>query len=241
MPTPVFDFAIAYVESLDAFRSLEDIARAAGVKGVMVKLQDSGGNPVCAANLSALTNGGKARLQAKGFSVGLWSCPRYAPEQAAADCSQIYAAYGLGGVIFETEYEYKTDGGGIDVARLLHPWRAARPKAFTACATEGGPPTTFNHAAAIATGCYLLPENYWRINGAYDVRASLTRCKALGWPKERVKPTLTGVEGHAMGEAIIRAYRARELWTAGAALWRGDMLTADDFRLLGLADTLARR
>jgi hypothetical protein len=241
MPVPVFDFSIAYVESLDSFRGLEDIARQAGVKGVMVKLQDSGGNPVILPNISALRNGGMARLRQKGFSVGLWSCPRLAPEAAAQECSEIYGALGLGGVIFETEWEYKSDGGGIDVSRLLNPWRVARPKAFTACATEGGPPTTFNHAAAIATGCHLLPENYWRLNGNYDVRPSLERCKALGWPRERVHPTLTGVEGHAMSEAIIRAYRARGLWANGVALWRGDMLSADDYRLLGLADTLVRR
>jgi hypothetical protein len=93
----------------------------------------------------------------------------------------------------------------------------------------------------------LCPENYWLQNAGYDVRACFDRCKTLNWDMNRVKPTLTGVEGHTMSEAIIRRYRAplyrdTGLWPIpGILLWRGDMLAAEDYRLVRIADDLSLR
>jgi hypothetical protein len=239
----IFEYAVAYVEDLSAFPA--DLARGlAGVKGVAVKLHDAEGNPHADDNLAELRAGERRRLHEQGFSVGLWSCPRFAPELAAADCSRLYAELGLSFAVFETEWHYKTDGGGVDVARLLGPWRERRPRAFTGLAVEGNP-ETFNHAAAIRADCRLLCETYWLApagDPAYDARACFERARSFGWDLARVHPTLIGVDRHDMGEAIVRAYRARTAgFVRGVMLWRGDMLTARDYRLVGLADDLARR
>jgi hypothetical protein len=226
------------VETLGNFQPTT--ARAAGVKGLAIKLYDATGNPYAEENYTRLVNGDADNLRSLGFSLGAWACPRYAPEETADDVSAIYRLLRLSFAIFETEWEYKTDGGKVDVARLVTAWRALRPKAYTGFAVEGGPPTTFNHAVAIADpNSYLCPENYWLQNSAYDVRASLAQAAALGWPLERVKPTLTGVEGHDFGEALVRLMRAYE--GKGVLLWRGDMLTPAQYQLHAVADTIALR
>jgi len=231
----VFEHVVGYVESLAAFRSVELDARAAGVRGLAIKLWDVGDNPVIPDNLARLRSGGVARLRSLGFVPGPWACPRGEPERCAGEVSALYGELQLSFVVFETEWEYKTDGGGIPVSRLLTPWRELRPKAYTAVATEGMVPETFDHAAAIAAGCRYLPESYWRLGGRYDPRAELIAAAALGWPKARVHPTLSGVEGHDFAEALIRCYRARQAgFTRGVALWRADMLTSEDYRLLSL-------
>lgn len=235
----IFDHCVAYVEDLRNFFPLRPYAPASVVKGLAIKLHDQGANPVIPINYNLLRQRGP-ELRAQGYSLGIWSCPRRDPVGGAASTSTVYGALGLSFCVFETEWEYKSDGGGVDVKVLLDDWRLLRPKAYTAVATEGGPPTTFNHAAAIAHDCRLLPENYWKQDGQYDARRSIERAKALGWDPRRVHPTATGVEGHGMCEALLRIYRAQPIWGGkGIALWRGDMLTAEDYRLVALADDLA--
>ena len=238
----IFQYPIAYVEQLSNFESKRSAACAAGIKGLAIKVFDAGENPAAVENRQRLMTGEGAVLRSLGFVLGAWACPRTAPTSSAGALSRIYANLSLSFVVWETEWEYKSDGGGLDVAVLIKAWRALRPKAYTGFAVEGGPPTTFNHAAVQADpNSFLCPENYWLQHGSYDQRASLTRCLQLGWTLDRVKPTLTGVEGHSMSEAIIRAYRAEMsvLPTQGYLVWRGDMLGAEDYRLLGLATGLA--
>lgn len=190
-----------------------------------------------------------------GYSLGVWSCPRLEPEASARAVSALYVKLSLSFCIFETEWEYKTDGGGIDVARVLSEWRKTRPRAYTGFAVEGNAPDTFNHAAVQADGySFLCPENYWGINGSYDVRACLERCVELDWELWRVKPTLTGVGNrggdsldagnrHTIGEALLRYMRVAidEPDVLGALVWRGDMMDTEDYRILGLADTISLR
>lgn len=241
MSVGVFEYQVAYVESLDAFEPVLADARRAGVLGLAVKLYEASGSPFADDNRRRLLEQGD-RYRGAGFKLGLWGCPRFAPEEAAAACSSLYRELRLAFAVFETEWEYKTDGGGVDVERLLAPWRRLRPFAYTACAVEGGPPTTFNHDSVQRHGVRLLPENYWLYDAGYDTVSSFTRCRALGYDLRTVHPTLTGVEGHGMAESIIRAYRARPAgFVRGVALWRGDMLSAEDYRLVGLARDLALR
>lgn len=234
MPT-VFEQGTAYVANLANFEAVRASADAAGVRALAIKVWDQSPDPDVAANLALLTPAYRQRLHADGFGLVGWACPRFDPRGCALRMSDLYSQLGLGGVVFECEAEYKTDGGSVDVAELLGPWRVARPRAFTAIATEGMVPSTFNHAAAIAASCRYWPESYWLLGPRYDARAEVAAAIALGWPRERVHPTLSGVEGHGMAEAIVRAYRARSAgFTHGVAIWRGDELTADDYRLLGL-------
>ena len=243
MPS-IFEYQIAYVEDLSAFDSKRAAARAAGVKGLAIKLYDGDGNPLIGKNETYLRANGAA-LRAQGFSLGVWACPRNESVQNAASLiSNAYA--GKSFCVMETEWLWKSDGGGRDVADLLAAWRTVRPKAWTGFALEGGPSTAFNHTAVQADPYSVLcPENYWLQNAGYDVRACLERCVSLGWDLSRVKPTLTGVEGHSMAEAIIRCQRVQNSFenhvTQGVLLWRGDMLSDEDYRLIGLADNLALR
>jgi hypothetical protein len=238
----VFEYAVAYVEDLRNFD--HQLARVVGgVKAVAVKLYDGG--KAHRENLDLLASGRMRELRSAGYSVGSWAVPRTAPEQAAADCSSLYVELGLSFQVFECEWEYKRDGGGIDVDRLLAPWRARRPFAYTAVATEGMVPREFNHRAAQRWSCRYLPESYWGIDARYDASAEFHAARALGWNLAHVHPTLTGVgerggdgldrRRDTMAEAIVRAYRARAAgFTRGVAIWRGDMLTRDDYRLLGI-------
>jgi len=241
----IFEYGIGYVEDLSAFNAVAGPARAAGLKGLAVKLQDSNGNPFCESN-AAWLEARASELRGQGFSLGVWSCPRSTPVAAAKAVSALYKRFSLSFCVFETEWEYKTDGGMVDVATLVAAWRKLRPKAYTGFATTGEPPTTFNHAAVIADRhSFLCPENYWLQSSAYDVRRSLAQADRLGWPPERVKPTLTGVEGHDLSEALVRMYRAGRGcghgWNLGYLLWRADMLTPAQYEALGVADTLALR
>lgn len=231
----IFEHAVAYVSSLRNFQAVEQAARAGGVVGLAIKTWDTGVDPDVVDNLARLRSGEVRRLRGLGFVPGMWPIPRTEPERCVAETSALLGEVGLSFCVFETEWEYKTDGGGIDVGRLLRPWRQVRPKTYTAVATEGMVPETFNHTAAITAGCRYLPESYWHLGERYDPRAEMIRAKALGWPLARVHPTASGVEGHDFGEALIRCYRARTAgFTRGIALWRGDMLNAAQYRLLGL-------
>lgn len=234
MPT-IFEQGTAYVPSLGNFEAVREEAKAAGVRALAVKMFDQNPDPDVTANLAKLTATYRAGLRADGFAIVGHACPRFDPAGCAVKMSDYLSRFALSGVVFECEAEYKTDGGKVDVTALLTPWRVARPKTYTAIATEGQVPSTFNHRAAIAAGCRYWPESYWLLGPRYDASAELSAAIALGWDRRRVHVTLSGVEGHGMAEAIVRAYRSRAAgFTHGVALWRGDELTADDYRLLGL-------
>lgn len=234
MPT-IFELGIAYVANLPNFEAIRADAKAAGVRGLAVKVWDENPDPDVTANLAELTATYRLKLAADGFLLVGWACPRYAPQACALAMSDLWAKLGLHAVIFETEYEYKTDGGGVDVAALLNPWRVARPKAYTGVAVEGQVPTTFDHRAAIAAGCRLLPETYQAVGADHTAPAAMSRALSLGWARERVHVACSGVEGNAMAESLVYAYRARAVgFTHGLALWRGDELTADDYRLAAI-------
>lgn len=241
----IFDYAIAYVESLATFEPLAVPARSSGVKGLAIKLHDSDGNPEATRNRDYLKVHGPT-LRGSGYSLGAWVCPRYKPGQAALATSALYKELCLSFVIFETEWEYRpgANPAGIDVDDLLRPWRAIRPKAWTGFALEGTPSPEFNHAAVQADPfAVLCPENYWRSGEQYDVRRCFAAAVGLGWSLDRVKPTLSGVEGHAFDESLVRCYSALDIWEGGQGvlLWRGDMLRAEDYALFARADTLALR
>lgn len=249
MSTSIFSFPIAYVESLEAFESVEAVARDVGrVKGLAIKLHEANGdNPFTDQNRRVLERGAAKRLRGRGYVLGAWSCPRTEPEKSAEAMSALYGALGLSFAIFETENEYKTDGGKIDVARLWRRWRELRPRAYTGAAVLGNMPTTYNYAAG-AGDIHYLAENYYNQNGAFDFRTTLARAVELGIPLERVHPTITGVEwNQTTAESLIRAYSATltapgaSERIAGFAIWRGDSLTFSDYRLIGLAGGLALR
>lgn len=237
----IFEYRVAYVESLAAFEPLRSVARLAEVVGLAVKLHDAGGNPVAAQNYDYI-KAHNSSLRGQGFSLGAWSCPRTEPEGSAAAVSTIVGQLGLSFTVFETEWEYKTDGGGIDVKRLLTPWRSVRPLMYTGVAVEGGPPTTFNHAAAIKANTRLLPETYYQPPYNYDARAAFRRALSLGWNAKRIHPAASGVENADLCNSLIRLYRARSAgYTRGYMIWRGDMLSAAQYEQLGLADDLAAK
>lgn len=231
----IFEHAVAYVANAGNFMPLAAAARASGVTGLALKLWDTGDDPDVTANQAMLAGPDAARLHGLGFKLGGWACPRTQPGRCASELSVLYGKYGLSFVVFECEAEYKTDGGGVDVATLLSPWRRMRPLAYTGIATEGMVPATFNHHAAIAARCRYLPESYYRVDGRYDASAELRQAVALGWPVSWVHPTLSGVEGHTIAESMLRAYRARSSgFTHGVAVWRGDMLRLEDYVTLAL-------
>jgi len=240
----IFERKLAFIEYLSVFEGKMELARAAGVHGLAVKLYEANGdNPAVAENLSRLADATyRRRLHEMGFSLGAWICPRYKPVSAAREVSTLYGQLRLSFLVAELEYEYKANGGKVDAAAFTSEWRKLRPKAYSAVVTYGYPDAEMNWPAIVAAGFHYIPECFWLVDPRFDPATCMQGCYRLQIPRERVHPLLSVLEGHTLAEGLIRAYEGQVGLTGflyGVSAYLAENLSPEDWRLFGLADSLA--
>lgn len=183
-----------------------------------------------------------------GITVCGWGMNEEKPVEEARLVHDLIARYGLDCYIADAENAHMAGDYGGDLARspaFVSEFRRLRPSFPAALSSYAAAPAPwvlpFMYEPWISGGFEFLPQSYLSITTVYDPEVSMEYAARVGWPKEKVHPTIgigwsQGLPALNGEQHIGRLVAAAKANAFGYSIFLGETTRRADMLALGKAN-----